>query len=388
MPSKLEFYAQMANETAGRLTGSFQNWTAFLTTASRLYKYPFNEQLMIYAQRPEATACAEYDLWNKQMRRYVRRGSRGIALIDASGDRPKLKYVFDVSDTGGRENSRRLFLWELRPEHTGPVSKALERRYGIPGEHGLADQLERVATQLAGEYWDEHRRDILDIVDGSFLEEYDEFNIGAAFRNAAAVSITYALLSRCGMAPEEYFQHEDFLSIFDWNTPDTVYALGTAISQANQDVLRQIGVTIINYECEKYAERSNDNERAGIQLTIREAPDGGQLSFFPSEAEQIALIDEAESVTHTPFAFSFAQDEIDHFLRLGSNADHHRLRIVAEFSKGKSVEENAQYLQTLFYGGNGIKIGDKSVSAWYGEDGIRLAKGNTARYSPTAQVIS
>ncbi len=498
MPSKLEFYAQMADETAGRLTGSFQNWTAFLTTASRLYKYPFNEQLMIYAQRPEATACAEYDLWNKQMRRYVRRGSRGIALIDASGDRPKLKYVFDVSDTGGRENSRRLFLWELRPEHTGPVSEALERRYGIPGEHGLANQLERVATQLAGEYWDEHRRDILDIVDGSFLEEYDEFNIGAAFRNAAAVSITYALLSRCGMAPEEYFQHEDFLSIFDWNTPDTVYALGTAISQANQEVLRQIGVTIINYEREKYAERSNDNERAdlyperglsdprpetvrdggqtpgqvwedaqeipsgaspgaveppaadreavsppagdrrdseqpsgaddarideiggrdggaergrpdavdgpdeqlqgagggndperaGIQLTIREAPDGGQLSFFPTEAEQIALIDEAESVTHTPFAFSFAQDEIDHFLRLGSNADHHRLRIVAEFSKGKSVEENAQYLQTLFYGGNGIKIGDKSVSAWYGEDGIRLAKGNTARYSPTAQVIS
>ena len=105
MPSKVQLYAQMADRTAEQITGSYQKWTAFLTTAARLYKYPYNEQLMIFAQRPEATACAEYDLWNKQMRRYVRRGSKGIALVDTSSDQPKLRYVFDVSDTSGRENS-------------------------------------------------------------------------------------------------------------------------------------------------------------------------------------------------------------------------------------------------------------------------------------------
>ena len=264
MPSKLQLYSEMADLVAGRLTGSFQNWTAFLTTAARLYKYPFNEQLMIYAQRPAATACAEYEFWNERMGRYVRRGSKGIALIDASGYKPRLRYVFDVADTGGGENARRPYLWQLEQEHMGPVLEALERRYEVLGEKGLADQLERIASRLAGEYWEDHRRDILAIVDGSFLEGYDEFNVGAAFRSAATVSITYALMSRCGMEPEEYFQHEDFLSIFDWNTPDAVYTLGTAVSQINEQVLRQIEVTIKNHEREKIAERSQNHERADL----------------------------------------------------------------------------------------------------------------------------
>ena len=256
MPSKLQLYSQLADHAAGQITGSYQEWTAFLTTAARLYKYPYNEQLMIYAQRPEATACAEYDFWHKRMGRYVRRGSRGIAIIDSSGETPRLRYVFDVADTGDREQSRRPYLWQLQPEHEGIVSAALEQRFGVSGENGLGDQLERVAAQLANEYWNDHRSDILAIVDGSFLEEYDEFNIGAAFRNAAAVSITYSLLSRCGMEPEQYFEHEDFLSIFDWNTPDAVAALGSAVSEVNQTVLRQIEVTIKKYEREKLAERS------------------------------------------------------------------------------------------------------------------------------------
>ena len=119
MLTKAEHYAQMADKMAVQLTGSWQEWTAFLTTASRLYKYPFHEQLMIYAQRPDATACADYELWNKRMGRYVRRGSTGIALLDDSGDRVRLRYVFDVSDTGEREHSRRPFLWKLEDEHIG-----------------------------------------------------------------------------------------------------------------------------------------------------------------------------------------------------------------------------------------------------------------------------
>lgn len=264
MPSKVQLYAQMADRTAEQITGSYQKWTAFLTTAARLYKYPYNEQLMIFAQRPEATACAEYDLWNKQMRRYVRRGSKGIALVDTSSDQPKLRYVFDVSDTSGGENSRRPYLWEYRQEHREVVSAALEQRFDVSGENGLADQMERVAAQLVDEYWHDNRRDIVGIVDGSFLEDYDEFNIGAAFRNAAVVSTTYTLLSRCGMQPGDYFEHEDFLNVFDFNTPQTVAALGTAISQSSELVLRQIEVTIKNYEREKIAERSESHERTDL----------------------------------------------------------------------------------------------------------------------------
>ena len=255
MPTKAEQYAQMADQVARQLTGSWQEWAGFLTTAARLYKYPFHEQLMIYAQRPDATACAEYDLWNNRMGRYVRRGSKGIALVDDSGDRPRLRYVFDISDTGTREHSRTPWLWTMNEEHTAPVIAMLERNYDVGGGD-LAQQLADVAAGLAEEYWTDHRQDILYIVDGSFLEEYDEENIGMQFKSAAAVSITYALMSRCGLEPEQYFSHEDFMAIFDFNTPATVGALGTAVSQINQQVLRQIGVTIQNYERAKSAERS------------------------------------------------------------------------------------------------------------------------------------
>ena len=255
MPTKAEMYAQMAEKVAVQLTGSWQEWAGFLTTAARLYKYPFHEQLMIYAQRPDATACAEYDLWNDRMGRYVRRGSKGIALVDDSGDRPRLRYVFDISDTGTREHSRTPWLWTLNEEHTAPVMAMLERNYDVSGGD-LAQQLADVAAKLAEEYWADHRRDILPIVDGSFLEEYDEYNIEVQFKSAATVSITYALMSRCGLEPEQYFSHEDFMPIFDFNTPAVIGALGTAVSQANQQVLRQIGVTIQNYERAKSAERS------------------------------------------------------------------------------------------------------------------------------------
>ena len=255
MPTKAEQYAQMADQVARQLTGSWQEWADFLTTAARLYKYPFHEQMMIYAQRPDATACAEYDLWNNRMGRYVRRGSKGIALVDDSGDRPRLRYVFDISDTGTREHSRTPWLWTLNEEHTAPVMAMLERNYDVSGSD-LAQQLADVSAKLAEEYWADHRRDILPIVDGSFLEEYDEYNIEVQFKSAATVSITYALMSRCGLEPEQYFSHEDFMPIFDFNTPAVIGALGTAVSQANQQVLRQIGVTIQNYERAKSAERS------------------------------------------------------------------------------------------------------------------------------------
>ena len=484
MPSKAEFYRQMAEQVSTRLVGSWKEWTAFLTTAARLYKYPFHEQMMIYAQRPDATACAEYDLWNEKMGRYVRRGSKGIALVDDSGDRPRLRYVFDISDTGTREHSRPPWLWQLEEQHIGPVSAMLECNYGVAGDD-LAQQLTDVAGKLASEYWDEHQQDFRYIVDGSFLEEYDDLNIEVQFKSAATVSIAYALMSRCGLDTEQYFQHEDFMPIFDFNTPATVGALGAAVSQMNQQVLRQIGVTIQNYEREQLAERSNHHEgqpdlheerglpdsRPEPERTAGEAPgqvrqdaesvpegtpapdlqpaaadreavpaphrdrrdgeqpsgaddapaggvggrdggaespqsdalggpdehlqspgrgdsDGGAyqqltLNLFLSEAEQIQRIEEAESVK-APSAFSFAQADIDHVLRLGGNTDRQRECVVAAFEKQKSTAETAAYLQALYHGGNGIG----NLTAWYAEDGIHLSHGKTARYDKSAQVIS
>lgn len=496
MPNKLQAYAEQAERTARQITGSHLAWTAFLTTAARLYKYPYNEQLMIYMQRPEATACAEYDFWNEKMGRYVRRGSTGIALIDATGYKPRLKYVFDVSDTGGKENARRVNLWELKEAHTDSVSAMLERNYGVSGRNGLTEQFEAVASRLASEYWRDHSRDILGIVADSYLEEYDDYNIEVAFKNAAAVSITYSLMSRCGMQPEDHFEHEDFFSIFDFNTPRTVAALGTAVSEINEQVLRQIEVTIRNYEREHSAERTAehgeqpdlhderrlhdsrpedrgagaaprqvrtdapevpegasphplepddlggdpvsapagdragsaeplraDDAEAGVggrsdgssesprpnemggpdehlqgagggsdsrgaDLRITEHPArGGQLSFFPTEAEQITAIEEAESA-QTPFAFSVSQAQLDHVLRLGGNEDDARMVIAAAFQKQKSTEDIAALLQSTFHGGNGFKTPEGELSAWYAVDGIHIAPGRSAEYVRSAQVIA
>ena len=509
MPSKLQTYMQMADEAQRQITGSYRGWTGFLTTAARLYKYPYAEQVMIHAQRPDATACAEYDFWNEKMGRYVRRGSKGIALIDSSGERPRLRYVFDVSDTGGREFPKSRYLWEYREEHADAVSAMLESRYGVDGKGGLPDQLERIASQLAEEYWRDYKRDILAIVDDSFLYGYDEFNVGAAFQSAAAVSIAYSLMSRCGLEADDRFEHEDFLSIFDFNTPEAAAELGTAVSRINGEVLRQIEVTIKNYEREKFAERSHSHDRtdlhqerglpdsrpdaerdaggretpgqvretaqelpsgaqtgalqpsgavgeavpapagdrrdgepeagaddagadevggrnggaesprpdemggadeqpesagggdhpqrAGVQLT-NDAPEAEpaqppipqayQLSLFPTEEEQIAYIAEAESYMPSAFSMSIPQADIDHILRMEGNADYARMKIATEFSKGKSVEEIAAFLQSSFHGGNGVVTENGRYSAWYAEDGIHIANGDAARYLTFAKVVS
>ncbi len=263
--SKVQQIALLAEETERNLTRSRQSWTSFLHTAARLYKYPFNEQLLIFAQRPEATACADYDIWNKQMNRYIRRGSKGIALIDTDTEPRTLKYVFDVSDTGKTERSKTPFLWEYQDEHENTVTSVLESKYDVSAKNGIANQLESIAAQLVDEYWGNYKRDIFDIVDDSFLEGYDEDNIGMAFRNAAVVSTTYTLLTRCGINADEYFEDEDFLSIFDFNTSDTVNFLATAVSETSEQVLRQIEIAVKNYE----RERSKNNEQHHLQSERR-----------------------------------------------------------------------------------------------------------------------
>ena len=498
MASVLQQYHQLADRMATQITGSYQSWTDFLTTAARLYKYPYHEQLMIYAQRPEATACADYELWNKRMGRYVRRGAKGIALIDHSGDTPKLKYVFDVADTRTTERSRSPYLWDFRPEHEQVVSDSLELQYDIRYPGSFSDLLEQISSVKVTEYFLAHQQDILDIVDGSYLEQYHDYDKGVAFLNAATVSTTYMLLSRCGLAENAHFGLEDFMPVFDFNTPQTVDALGSAISGISEEILRNIEVTIKKYEREKLSERSQENERTdlhtqrglldsqsepvpagdpapgqvredaeevstGASSGAVERPDpvgaavspsagdrrdgepalgaddaeadavgrgdgssesqrpdevGGadeqpespgrgsnpngadlhltedspveQFSFFPTEAQQIESIAEAERVQATPSAFSMfiSQADIDLILRTGGNEDDARMKIVAEFSKQKPLENRATFLKALYHGGNGLITENGKISAWYSEDGIYIASGDTARYLPSAQVIS
>ena len=498
MASVLQQYSQLADFTATQITGSYQSWTDFLTTAARLYKYPYHEQLMIYAQRPDATACADYDLWNKRMGRYVRRGAKGIALVDHSGDTPKLKYVFDVADTRTTERSRSPYLWDYRPEHEQAVSAALEEQFAVPNDGSITEQLEQISSVKVTEYFLAHQQDILGIVDGSYLEGYHDYDKGVAFINAATVSTTYALLSRCGLAADAHFDPEEFMPVFDFNTPQTVFALGSAVSEISEKVLRSIEVTIKKYEREKLSERSQENERtdlhtqrglldsqsepvpageqapgqvredaesipsgaspgaveqpdpvgaavppsagdrrdgeqavgaddahtdavgggdgssesqrphemggadeqpespgrgsdsdgADLRLTDEPPIQGEQFSFFPTEAQQIAYIAEAESAEIAPSAFSMPQEYIDQFLRYGSNTENHRTRIAIEYARQKPMDDLVDFLEKTYHGGYGLQFGTTKVCAWYAEDGMHLAYGNAARYARNTQILS
>ena len=255
MPSKTEEYLALAQRTANGLTRYWESWTDYLTTASRLYKYPFADQLMIYAQRPDATACADYDIWNNRMNRYVRRGSKGIALLDESSGFPRLHYVFDVSDTGVRRNSRDPEVWQFNDDLKQPVSEMLAATYGISGER-VSQQLADVAGKLVADYWDNNGGDIRAIVDGSLLMDYDEAGVEMQFKSAAAISVTYTLLERCGFEPAGWFDKEDFRAIHEFSTPDSVYALGAAVSDMSREVLRNIERTVKTTIRRRNAERS------------------------------------------------------------------------------------------------------------------------------------
>ena len=255
MPSKTEEYLALAQRTANGLTRYWESWTDYLTTASRLYKYPFADQLMIYAQRPDATACADYDIWNNRMNRYVRRGSKGIALLDESSGFPRLHYVFDVSDTGVRRNSRDPEVWQYNDDLKQPVSEMLAATYGISGER-VSQQLADVAGKLVADYWDNNSEDISAIVDGSLLMDYDEAGVEMQFKSAAAISVTYTLLERCGFEPAGWFDKDDFQAIYEFSTPDSVYALGAAVSDMSREVLRNIERTVKTTIRRRNAERS------------------------------------------------------------------------------------------------------------------------------------
>ena len=479
MTEKVREYLTLSRETTMAITQDRAKWQAFLRTSGQMYKYSFNDQVLIFAQRPEATACASYDVWNKTMRRYVKRGAKGIALLDAQDQHLKLHYVFDVSDTSEGNRARKVHVWRTKEKQIPAVQKVLEDTFGVPTTIGnIQEQVMAIASILWMNKWTTQKDDVLGNIDDSIKKEYDEFTIQEMFRKAVVPSVMVAVCSRCGTEDPE-ITTSDFENISKFVSPKMVNILGDVVTGFSNEMLRTVERTVKQLEKD---ERSNsDGNRvqtsgrgpdsrsgthghrhnthpavgtdapevpAGSQAVYvlrhgdgadsvstpsgdrpgssgqdghsdaaagkgggshggaeAEGPDevggadehlpgpsggnhsGGtdfQLSLFPTEAEQIQMIEEAESVADTSSAFFFAQDNIDHVLRLGGNTYRQRERIVVAFEEQKSTAEIAAYLQTLYTGGNGIG----SITAWYAKDGIHLSYGKSARYAKSAQVIS
>lgn len=297
MNAKERFYSALARETIHRVTSTKENWTAFLDTMGRNYEFTYPEQIMIFAQRPKASLCKEYDDWNGEAyRRYVRRGSKGIALFVTDSDKPYLRYVFDVADTGTRRSSPALKQWTMQTEYQEPLQAEIERIFGVKSQGALMPQLEAVANRLAGDYWDNYRKQLLDIIENSFLEEYDSYNIEVAFRSAVANSVSYTIYSRCFGNSDDYFEHEDFLNVFDFNTRQTVNALGTAVSSISSQMFQEIERTITEYEQSKSVERSIHDERNDLQTERGLSDSGFETGEYGNEA--IGQVrEDAESVS-------------------------------------------------------------------------------------------
>lgn len=240
MPTKADTYRQMADHATQSLTAQVADWAKFLLVAGQFYKYNFLDQVMIYVQRPNATACAGYDLWKERMNRQVRYGSKGIALLRYRDGRAFLRYVFDVADTDRRENGRDPLLWQYREEYEPAVTSWLAECFKVPGGDGLAKQIITLAVQFADEHWHDFGDRIMGSVHDSSLDGLDGDNVALRFRNAVTVSLAFLLLARCGFDLDGYFTPEDFACIGDFDTRDTVLALGNAVSESAGVILRQV----------------------------------------------------------------------------------------------------------------------------------------------------
>ena len=263
MAVKLQRVSELAGQTAKNVTRDVDGWKSYLAVAARLYKYPFDEQLLIYAQRPDATACASMELWNGTMKRWVKPGSKGIALIrkDRRG-KPSLEYVFDYADTRPVREAREPYLWQMRKEHRNPVLTALRQRYGPDTGGDIGDQLMDMAVHAVDEVYRERLRDLAYDTGDSLLEELDDLNLEVRFRRLMTASVQYALLTRCGLDPMDYLDDEDFDGISEFSTPAVLHHLGSAASEVSKEVLTEIGTAIRQYEQGKNNQRIFQNSLA------------------------------------------------------------------------------------------------------------------------------
>ena len=249
MATKLQRVSELADQTARSVTQDVNSWKSYLNTACRLFKYSFDEQLLIYAQRPDATACASMELWNGTMRRWVKPRSKGIALIHKNGSgRPYLEYVFDVSDTRAVRGAKSPYLWEMREEHHAAVSAALAKQYGETEESDIGQQIMEQARRAVNEIYRDHLQDLSYDVRDSLLEDLDGLNLEVRYQKILTASVQYTLLTRCGLDPSEYLEDEDLLGIIEFSTPAVLHHLGEATSAISMNMLNEIGSAIRSYD--------------------------------------------------------------------------------------------------------------------------------------------
>ncbi len=251
--AKIHDILGLAEYEAKEISRSPQDWMKYLDTASKLYRYSFSDILLIHAQRPDAVACAELELWNEKMNRWVNRGAKGIALIDDSGPRRRLRYVFDISDTHPVRGGRTPYLWQIQDQHRVPLLDHLTDTYGLEGDDSadIQNALLSIAADMADENLEEAIEGLEYELENSFLEGLDEDTIRVEFRNLLMNSAFYTLSRRCGLDPMEYLEEEDFFSITDFNSLSVLTFLGNATSQIVEPVLRDIGRTIRRFSMEE-----------------------------------------------------------------------------------------------------------------------------------------
>ncbi len=507
MANKLQFISGLSTDTAKSLS-DYTGWTSFLQSAAWQYKYPFEDQLLIFAQRPNAKACASIEMWNKRLHHWVNKGSKGIALLRESNNKYYLDYVFDVADTNSFYGNE-VKLWQYNNKYDEAIIETLESIFGdLQNTTTLTDAIMCAAHNAVSDSKADYLHELKYAKENSFLEGIDELNIDVEFQTTAELSVAYMIMARLGLSPEDVFEQEDFQYIIDFNTPETIGILGNAVGSISETALREISETIRAAEREEkkqskfFAENKNvsynkdteksepqinderndidgrdnlhagerlsdteldstgeqsgdrqirtdeenlpqteqtepvlhaddnrqadgasggdrqDGERASTADSIENGTDGGrdgadesgqsaaldrsyeqfppqrrrnraernslQLSLFdilPSEDTQQDMIREAERLTFGS-AFSMPQQIIDEVLTTGGNSTNSILKICAEFSKNKSLDDKAGFLQNEYnIGGKGFIFDGGKISVWWNEDGIRIDRGDTAVFS-------
>lgn len=288
MAKKLDSIVELAAQKTREISANSGNYMAFLTTAAHNFKYNFRDQLLIYAQKPDATACAQIDFWNKHGR-YVNRGTRGIALLVDTDQGYKLRYVFDMSDTNSRQG-RTIPIWKMEPRYEDTVIEALENSYGeFPDLSGLAACLLETAKVIVEDNFGDYLTELRGIKEGSLLEELDDLSTEAWFKGLVESSVAFIMLTRCGIDPMDYFSGEDFAHVYDFDTPETLSILGGAVSDIAEMPLREIASTVLSlYRAEQrenrtFAQTPNRQYHDGRTKQERsvehgtDIPDGGRL---------------------------------------------------------------------------------------------------------------
>ena len=248
MANKYQLINEMASETLKEITQNGESWIKFLNTASNNYKYSFNEQVLIYAQKPNATACADIETWNKKLRRWVNKGAKGIALLSMENGRNVLRHVFDISDTHSGIN-KDFKLWEIKPSYENGIIETLENSFGnLEVKSNLAEAIYSASINLVEDNYQDYLVDLKEVLDGSLLEGMQDIDLEGNFIVLLAKSISYMAMKRCGIDPAEHFNVSDFEMISSFNNKRVVSRLGAAISDIAEQELREIYSSVINYE--------------------------------------------------------------------------------------------------------------------------------------------